>query len=171
MLQRREGGVDEVIIREVKAEDVRRAAEIAVAAWTPIYELRRQTMGEKLFAALHRDWKKRKAGQIVAACSPKSGRIVRVAERNGHVVGFITFTVDKETGVGEIGNNAVDPQSQGMGIGGKMYQVALDEMRKHGIRFVQVSTGGDQSHAPARRAYERAGFNIQLPSVTYYRKL
>jgi len=39
------------------------------------------------------------------------------------------------------------------------------------MRFVEVTTGGDPSHAPVRRAYERAGFSVQLPTITYYRKL
>jgi hypothetical protein len=39
------------------------------------------------------------------------------------------------------------------------------------MRFAKVHTGLDPSHAPARRAYEKAGFTTQLPTVDYYRKL
>ena len=31
--------------------------------------------------------------------------------------------------------------------------------------------GGDPSHAPARRAYEKVGFSVHLPSIYMYRKL
>ncbi|MBT4097360.1 MAG: GNAT family N-acetyltransferase, partial [Gemmatimonadetes bacterium] len=34
-----------------------------------------------------------------------------------------------------------------------------------------VGTGLDDAHAPARRAYERAGFDIAQQDVTYYKKL
>ena len=34
-----------------------------------------------------------------------------------------------------------------------------------------VGTGGDPSHAPARRAYETAGFGPAIPSLTLYRLL
>ena len=34
-----------------------------------------------------------------------------------------------------------------------------------------VGTGGDPSHAPARRAYEKAGFGPAIPSLYYYRAL
>ena len=44
-------------------------------------------------------------------------------------------------------------------------------MRAAGLRCVQVSTGGDDSHAPARRAYEKAGFRPGVPSLTLYREL
>ena len=36
---------------------------------------------------------------------------------------------------------------------------------------VTVSTGLDEGHAPARRAYERAGFEKHLDSVTYCKML
>ena len=44
-------------------------------------------------------------------------------------------------------------------------------LRAHGMRVVKVTTGGDKSHAPARRAYEKAGFRTDLPTVTYFREL
>lgn len=34
-----------------------------------------------------------------------------------------------------------------------------------------VGTGGDPSHAAARRAYEKAGFDAVIPSVWMFRKL
>jgi hypothetical protein len=34
-----------------------------------------------------------------------------------------------------------------------------------------VATGGDASHAPARRAYQKAGFEAQIPSVWMCRRL
>ena len=36
---------------------------------------------------------------------------------------------------------------------------------------ITVTTGLDDGHAPARRAYEKAGFEKNLPSLTYYKKL
>lgn len=39
------------------------------------------------------------------------------------------------------------------------------------MALATVSTGGDPSHAPARRAYEKAGFGPGLPSVYLYRVL
>ena len=40
-----------------------------------------------------------------------------------------------------------------------------------GALAVRVTTGADDAHAPARRAYEKAGFEKSLSSVTYYKKL
>ena len=44
-------------------------------------------------------------------------------------------------------------------------------MRKQGITHARVFTGGDNGHAPARRAYEKAGYNKRLLCLTYYMAL
>ena len=51
-----------------------------------------------------------------------------------------------------------------------MYRHVLDEMRAQGARYATAETGGDASHAPARRAYEKAGF-VAVPTVHYFMKL
>jgi len=38
------------------------------------------------------------------------------------------------------------------------------------MKLAVVSTGGDESHVPARRSYEKAGYTA-LPLVKYYRDL
>lgn len=39
-----------------------------------------------------------------------------------------------------------------------------------GVTVCKISTGLDDAHATARRAYERAGFSIQRHDVTHYKK-
>lgn len=52
-----------------------------------------------------------------------------------------------------------------------MYDFAIARMKAAGMRVATVATGADASHAPARRAYEKAGFTVQIPSVWLCRKL
>jgi ribosomal protein S18 acetylase RimI-like enzyme len=163
--------MDELVIREVRPEDVEILCEIAVAAWTPIFASFRQILGDELFAAVYPDWREQKRGEVREACDSSDPAMVCVAQQGERVLGFVTFHTDPASGIGEIGNNAVHPDSQGRGIGPKMYEHVFDSMRAMGMRFVRVSTGLDPSHAPARRAYEKAGFSIRLPGVDYYRKL
>lgn len=96
---------------------------------------------------------------------------VLVAHVDGELAGFVSFSVDAERGIGEIGLNAVDPAHAGRGIGTLLYERALEAMRERGARMATVSTGGDESHAAARRAYAKAGFGPSIPSVTLYRTL
>ena len=52
-----------------------------------------------------------------------------------------------------------------------MYDFAVERMREAGMHVAVVSTGGDASHALARRAYEKAGFTVGIPSVWLSQKL
>ena len=163
--------MDDLIIRAPKSADVETLVEIAVAAWTPIYAWYRQTMGDELFGAAFPDWPEEKARQIRRACDPTGSAMVGVAELEGQIAGFVTCYANDRTKIGEIGNNAVHPDAQGRGIGPRMYEYAFERLREQGMRYVKVGTGGDPAHAPARKAYEKAGFVIQLPAVEYYREL
>jgi ribosomal protein S18 acetylase RimI-like enzyme len=160
----------EITIRGFAPDDVDAIVEIALAAWEPIYRYYRQEMGEELFLTLHPDWRADKAGQVERACRPGSRAQVCVAEHGGQIVGFATY-YSNDSGVGEIGNNAVLPEWQGRGVGTRMYDHVFERLRALGMRHVHVSTGGDPAHAPARGAYRKAGFNIALPGVDYYREL
>ena len=68
-------------------------------------------------------------------------------------------------------DNAVHPRWQNRGVAQVMYAHVFARLRQLGMRAVRVNTGGDPSHAPARRAYEKAGFAVGIPCVDYYRKL
>jgi len=52
-----------------------------------------------------------------------------------------------------------------------MYECATDRLRELGMRVAEVGTGGDPSHAPARRAYAKAGFGPGIPNVYLYKDL
>lgn len=161
----------DVVIRRSQPGDADAMVEIAIAAWAPFFDSLRALLGKDLFSALHPDWEREKAGEIRRACEGEGGAQVAVAEKGGRVVGFITLYPAIRPRMGGIGNNAVHPNSQGVGIGTRMYEYALQRLREEGVRFVEVSTGADPFHAPARRAYEKAGFSVQFPGVTYYQDL
>ena len=158
-------------IRDLVAGDTERVVEIAVLAWEPVYAEFRRVLGEELFAAGNPNWQEEKARQVRGACEMGPGTGVVVAELDGQVVGFASYHWRDRSGIGEIGNNAVHPDCQGRGIAGRMYEAVFERMRERGMRFAKVGTGLDPSHAPARRAYQKAGFDRELPAVTYYRGL
>jgi len=158
---------DTVVVRPARDEDLDRAAEIARAAWVRIHESFRKILGEELYAVLSPDWANRKEDAIRQFWRDHPEGMF-VAERDGRVLAFITVRMDKRTRIGTIGNNAVDPAAQGQGIGTRMYEHILDHFRRHGMKYACVHTGLDEGHAPARRAYEKAGFDIAKPDVTYY---
>ncbi len=160
----------ETQIRAFRAEDGPRIEEIAALAWTPIYrhfaELQEAALGE-----VARPSSLEQKRQQVHRFHQEHPEWILVAESEGQIVGFLTYTLDRERAIGVIGNNAVDPAFHGRGVGSAQYRAALDLFRHEGMRFATLITGLDDSHAPARRAYERVGFVQVLPSVEYMMKL
>jgi ribosomal protein S18 acetylase RimI-like enzyme len=162
---------DDITIRDLQPADADAVVAIAVAAWTPIFACYRDLLGDDVYHAICPDWLAYKAQRVRAACEGQLNATVCVAERAGRIVGFVSFMADEATLMGEIGNNAVHPDYQGQGIGPRMYAHALARLRALGMRGVKVSTGADEAHARARRAYEKMGFDRQLGRVDYYRML
>ena len=158
-------------IRPFSGADLDGVLNMAVTAWTPIFASFRRILGPRVFETAWPKCKAEKKRQVEAACRGEQGAEVYVVELDGRVVGFISYYLNRQTGIGEIGNNAVDPQYQGTGIGTMMYKHVLARMKEDGMRCAKVCTAGDPSHAPARRAYEKAGFSRALPKIEYYKEL
>lgn len=142
-------------------------ARISVEAYEFIHECYIDLITEEIHQDLMGNWREIKAAAIK---KQQRGENAYVALVDGKVAGFIAFRINSN-GVGEILNNAVDSNYRGMGIGGKLYKFVFAEMQKQGVGYAMVTTGGDDGHAPARKAYEKAGFKHFTPSRTYYRKL
>ena len=123
-------------------------------------------LGDDLYTCVFPDWRAEKARQVRNGCQPGSSVQVLVAELEGRVVGFCLLPRQQDTGVGGSGNNAVRPDFQGRGIAPQLYEEVFRRMKAAGMRAVRVTTGGDPAHAPARRAYEKVGFERFTPSVT-----
>lgn len=158
------------MIRAYKADDLPLIMDIGNRAWREIYTMFRECYGDELFQILVPDQTTAKGNQIKSHCENHS-EWVYVCEEGGCVVGFVTFWMDMDVKIGEIGNNAVDPDCGLKGIGQQMYKAVLDYFRENGMRYAKVGTGLDRAHARARRAYERAGFDIRHEEVVYYRRI
>lgn len=72
--------------------------------------------------------------------------------------------------MGEMSMIAVDPDFQRGGIAAELIRHALDRFKQKGMTTAMVETGGDPGHAPARRAYESAGFRL-YPVARYFTAL
>ena len=164
-------GESRLAIRPAKSEDVEEMQRARAAAFEPVFASFRSMLGDELYE-LAQAREDRAHGELLASLLQKgSGWDVFVAEIEGTVVGFVAIQLNRQTRMGEIGLNAVHPDHAGKGIGTSMYEFALARMRDAGMRVATVSTGGDPSHAPARRAYEKAGFSAGVPSVWLVREL
>lgn len=158
------------MIRGYQESDFPFMVQIAKHAWADIFKGFREQLGDELYALLFENKYQDKEYQLRQKVEHEPGEIL-ICERAGKVVGFLTYFLDNDRKVGVITNNAADAQCGEKGIGQEMYQAVLEKFRQMGMLTASVNTGLDEGHAPARRAYERAGFQAHLDSVTYYIKL
>lgn len=81
---------------------------------------------------------------------------VRVAERDGGVVGFVEYVLRGTFGhSGYVWALGVAPEAQGRGVGAALMDTAEDEIFRHGPNvFLLVAAG----NAAAQRFYERRGY-------------
>jgi GNAT superfamily N-acetyltransferase len=161
----------DLILRPLAHGDRPALQRVRAAAFAPVFASFRAIVGDAIARHAFAGAEIEQTDLLDRICTPGSGHGVVVAELGGEVVGFVAWTHDPATRMGEIGLNAVHPDHAGQGVGTAMYEHALGLMRRAGAAVAAVGTDGDTSHAPARRAYERAGFGRALPSVTLYKLL
>lgn len=154
-------------IRRMLADDRAAIVELSLSAWAPVFASFRAVLGDRLYQRVHPDWEHDQADSVRDALDRNE---TWVAVDGGAVVGFVNVTFDQPARSAEIYMIAVDPRAQQRGIGTRLTEVALDEMRARDIDLAIVATGGDPGHAPARATYEKAGFT-GCPQVWYARSL
>ncbi len=160
-----------VQFRLFRPDDAPILEEIRAAAFAPVFASFRQILGEEIYRRAQAHLDDAHPEYLASLLREDSPWQVHCVEHQGTVVGFVAIQLDADKLVGEIGLNAVHPDHAGKGIGTVMYEFALERMREAGMRVATVATGGDPSHAPARRAYEKAGFDVVFPNVWMCRVL
>lgn len=158
-------------VRPYEKRDYARVLDICIAAFEPIHRAFEQALGMRIFKLQYQDWKEQYAETLRRISRRDPDRRVHVVELDGAVAGFIFTVMDAKRKTGEIGLNAVDPKLQGRGIGRAMYEFALNNLKERGAEIACVGTGGDASHAPARKAYQAIGFDKAIPGLHLFKVL
>ena len=162
-------GEKNMIMREYRSGDLGQVMNIANAAWQPIRKMSREALGDTISDLLNPAGDAESKGLQIKDQIDSGQYGIAVCEHDGQIVGFITWHI--EGCIGTICNNAARPNTGLKGIGQTMYGFVLEKFHQAGVKAVAVTTGLDWAHAPARRAYERAGFRKHLDSTTYYMEL
>jgi ribosomal protein S18 acetylase RimI-like enzyme len=143
-------------VRRVRADEVDRCVRFGLEAFRPVYASFRHEYGTHLFDCIEADWEHRQATYIADAISDPNDE-TWVYELAGRPAGFVVLKMD-EHGIADIDLLAVDPAMQGRGIAAALNRFACARAGEAGMEHVVVATADDAGHAPARRSYERAGF-------------
>ncbi|MHB9033368.1 MAG: GNAT family N-acetyltransferase [Anaerolineae bacterium] len=160
----------EITIRPFDTADDCAIAELSILAWEPVFTAWQKILGPELYpVAIYADWRTSQK-ELVAKFCHDDKMSTWVAQVDNRVVGFVIYELNTANKVGEVQMLAVHPDYQNRGIGTQLNMFALGKFREAGMQLAVVGTGGDEGHAPARRAYEKAGYT-GLPLVRYYQKL
>jgi predicted N-acetyltransferase YhbS len=157
-------------IRPVGDKDVEDLVQLSLLAWIPVFDSFQQILGSKIYPLIWPDWRSGQQKAVETICGDGDETIVWVAEVDGAVVGFVAYELRAQDEMGVVQLLAVHPDYQNLGIGTELNTFAIGKMKESGMKMARVETGGDPSHAPARRSYENAGYT-GLPLVRYYQDL
>ncbi len=151
--------------QEAKLEDLKALEAIRVKAFKPIFESFRNILGNVIYETAQMPEDLAQENLLKSYFDRQSVWQTWKVILESQIIGFIAIRHDERSRVGEIGLNAIDPDFSGKGIGTRIYNFAVDEMKRKGMKVATVATGGDPSHLPARKAYRNAGFIVEIPSV------
>ncbi len=157
-------------IRPVRDADVNALVQLTLAAFVPVFASFRELLGPDIYRMIWPNWRKSQREAVETLCRQRDRTVVLVAEVDGTPVGFVAYEVRPKDGTAEVLLLAVHPDYQNRGIGTQLNERALEELEAAGVKLVELCAGGDSSHAPARRSYEKVGFRA-LALVRYYKKL
>jgi len=154
--------------RPIDDNDIEDLVQLSLLAFRPVFSSFEQILGPKIYPIIYPDWKQRQQEAVKKVCQDKK-TLVWVAELDSKVLGYVAWELYEDQ-TGEVQLMAVHPDYQNQGVGTELNNLALAKMKESGAKLAVVGTGGDESHAPARRSYEKAGYT-PLPLVRYYKDL
>ncbi|MFE6777942.1 GNAT family N-acetyltransferase [Streptomyces sp. NPDC057702] len=160
-----------MLIRAFTQHDLAALTALTIDTFRPFYEESfRPRVGEAVFAVQHGDWRDDYREQVAELHAPERHTHVAVAEVEGAVAGYVAWSVDPARRKGEVTILAVATQHRRHHVGTALCEHAFDRMRAFGAEVVEIGTGGDPFHAPARALYEALGCT-PYPVTVYFRQL
>jgi GNAT superfamily N-acetyltransferase len=158
-------------IRTFEHSDLERVIELTVETFRPFYEDSfRPLVGEVVFTRQHGNWRDDYRALLTGLHDPRQHKYVAVAEIDGEPAGYVGWHIEPAREYGCVEILAVAGDNLGNGLGRALCEHAFDHMRDHGAVYVEIGTGGDRFHEPARALYESLGC-VKFPGAVYFREL
>lgn len=146
------------------------ALDVAIRSWEPVFPVMREAVPPFVYDCFYpQGWRARQIADLGRVLDAESERVA-VAVVDGEMAGWVSWRIHEEDSMGEVYVLTVAPEFQRRGVGRALLDHAHDQVRRAGMRMVMVETGGDPGHAPARAAYESAGYE-RWPVARYFWQL
>ena len=159
----------DVTIAPYNSKHLEEIVRLSLRAWAPVFQSIEIEMGPATYRQYYPDWRASQKEAVESVCRNEN-MPVWTALSHGKPVGFVAVKRHDEGSLGEIYMVAVEPEAQGRGIASRLIDTATARMKNEGFNMCIIDTGMDPGHAPARRAYEKLGFNM-WPVARFYKEI
>jgi ribosomal protein S18 acetylase RimI-like enzyme len=157
-------------IRPYHPADLARLHEITAATFGPVsIDGNMQKILGQFGRADQAGWQNRKLAAITDDCRLQPDGVFVSLDDQGHITGYITTRLNRDSAIGWIPNLAVDPAYQGQGTGRALIQHALDFLRDQGMQVAKIETL-DQN-AIGQSLYSSFGFKEVARQIHYAMRL
>lgn len=158
-------------IRTFVQDDLEQLTALTIETFRPFYEDHfRPLVGEVVFTNQHGNWRADYRTMVAELHNPGQHKHMAVAEIGNAMAGYIAWSADPARRNGTIVIIAVATEYRRHHTGTTLCEHAFAQLRTQGADVVEIGTGGDPFHAPARALYGKLGCT-QLPTAVYYRQL
>jgi ribosomal protein S18 acetylase RimI-like enzyme len=160
-----------MVIRPLLPADLPALIDLTVETFRPLFEGHvRPLYGDDLFRLHHGQWEQDYRDELPTLHDPAAGRWAAVAETDSTLAGLVAWRIREKPDHGLVDLLAVSAAHRRQGWGHRLCAHALEEMTKRGVQVVEIGTGQDAFHAPARALYSSLGF-IEVGIAGYIRKV
>ena len=156
-------------IEPYSVEHLEGIVRLSLRAWEPVFVSIEREMGPEKYQEYYPDWRKSQQADVESVCANTKMR-VWTALNGDTPIGFVGVKTHADEHMGEVYMVAVDPDAQGKGIASRLIDVAVEWMKGQKLTMVIIDTGMDAGHAPARRTYEKLGFEM-WPVARFYKNI
>jgi dTDP-4-amino-4,6-dideoxy-D-galactose acyltransferase len=143
----RRGGAGHSAIRPARSEDRERLMDLARVSHRITRFFHDPHFDDERCAELYARW-------LSTSFEGAADKVI-VVESGGVPAGYVTCELEDGGATGRIGLIAVDPESQGRGLGSALCEAALDWFAGVGAAAVEIVTQG--RNVAAQRVFQRAG--------------
>ena len=160
-----------ISLRPHEPSDLTALIDLAIRAWTDVEATVDTILGSPLDRLATPSWQTHHTAMVTEACESPVVSVVVAEDSDDTIKGFVAYTIHSETAAmsdyGEITLIAVDPSVRRLGVGRRLLDNAVTDLKAQGAPVIMVSTGGDDGHTPARGLFGSAGFT-RLPLAQYW---
>lgn len=156
-------------IEPYNAGHLEEIVRLSLCAWAPVFQSIERELGPAKYEQYYPDWRASQKEAVESVCRNENIPVWTALEHD-RPVGFIAVKRHDDDHMGEIYMVAVAPDTQGRGVASRLIQHATTWMRDEGFKMCIIDTGMDSGHAPARRTYEKLGFDM-WPVARFYKEI